>query len=161
MLSLSVRIRSERYCPRKRPAGYIFPRNELRVKLLLNLNHEQEKEEVMAGRETRQYWIDQLSEYWESGFTIQEYCELKELSYESARRWIALLKKEREREGNKGTLDFVEVTLPGTAELDRRSGVKLYSDGVEILVEKNFDRETLSQVLEVLKGLPCSGSAEQ
>ena len=66
----------------------------------------------MAGRETRQYWIDQLSEYWESGFTIQEYCELKELSYESARRWIALLKKEREREENRETLVFVEVTLP-------------------------------------------------
>ncbi len=65
----------------------------------------------MAGRETRQYWIDQLSEYWESGFTIQEYCELKELSYESARRWIALLKKEREREENRETLVFVEVTL--------------------------------------------------
>lgn len=51
----------------------------------------------MAGRpETKQYWIDQLSEYWDSGLTIQEYCELKEVSYESARRWIALLKKERE-----------------------------------------------------------------
>ena len=26
----------------------------------------------MAGRpETKQYWIDQLSEYWNSGFTIQ------------------------------------------------------------------------------------------
>ena len=60
----------------------------------------------MAGRETRQYWIDQLSEYWESGFTIQEYCELKELSYESARRWIALLKKERERKENRETLDL-------------------------------------------------------
>ena len=50
----------------------------------------------MAGRpETKQYWIDQLSEYWDSGFTIQEYCELKDLSYESARRWISQLKKER------------------------------------------------------------------
>ena len=40
----------------------------------------------MAGRpETKQYWMDQLSEYWNSGFTIQEYCELKELSYESKR----------------------------------------------------------------------------
>ena len=115
----------------------------------------------MAGRETRQYWIDQLSEYWESGFTIQEYCELKELSYESARRWIALLKKEREREENRKTLDFVEVTLPETGELNRGSGVKIYSNGVEVHVEKNFDRGTLSQVLEVLRVLPCSGSAER
>jgi len=52
----------------------------------------------MAGRpETKQYLMDQLSEYWDSGFTIPEYCELKELSYESARRWISQLKKERRR----------------------------------------------------------------
>ena len=81
------------------------------------------------------------------------YCELKELSYESVRRWIVLLKKEREREERKGALVFVEVTLPVSAELNRGPGVKLFSDGVEILVEKNFDRGTLSQVLEVRKRL--------
>ncbi len=32
------------------------------------------------GREGRDYWEAQLSEYWESGLTIQEYSELKELS---------------------------------------------------------------------------------
>ena len=45
--------------------------------------------------ETKQYWMDQLSEYWDSGFTIQGYCELKELSSESVRCWISQLKKER------------------------------------------------------------------
>mgnify|MGYP000907805846 CR=1 FL=1 len=34
------------------------------------------------GREGRDYWEAQLSEYWDSGLTIQEYSELKELSYE-------------------------------------------------------------------------------
>ena len=34
---------------------------------------------------------EQLSEYWDSGLTIQEYSELKELPYESARRWILWL----------------------------------------------------------------------
>ena len=33
-------------------------------------------------RETRQYWDEQLAEYWDSGFTIQEYSELKDLPYE-------------------------------------------------------------------------------
>lgn len=37
-------------------------------------------------RESRQYWEDQLSEYWGSGLTIQEYSELKELPYKSMRR---------------------------------------------------------------------------
>ena len=38
------------------------------------------------GREGRDYWEAQLSEYWDSGLTIQEYSELKELPYESTRR---------------------------------------------------------------------------
>ena len=43
------------------------------------------------GREGRDYWEAQLSEYWDSGLTIQEYSELKELPYESTRRWIRVL----------------------------------------------------------------------
>ena len=45
------------------------------------------------GREGRDYWDAQLSEYWDSGFTIQEYSELKVLPYESTRRWIRVLQK--------------------------------------------------------------------
>ena len=45
------------------------------------------------GREGRDYWEAQLSEYWDSGLTIQEYSELKELPYESVRRWIRVLQK--------------------------------------------------------------------
>ena len=46
------------------------------------------------GREERGYWKAGLSEeYWDSGLTIQEYSELKELPYESTRRWIRVLQK--------------------------------------------------------------------
>ena len=38
------------------------------------------------GCEGGAYWEQQLSEYWDSGLTIQEYSELKELPYESTRR---------------------------------------------------------------------------
>ena len=50
-----------------------------------------ERQEDDMGREGRDYWEAQLSEYWDSGLTIQEYSELKELPYESARRWILWL----------------------------------------------------------------------
>ena len=33
-------------------------------------------------RRSRDYWREQLSEYWDGGLTIQEYCELKDLPYE-------------------------------------------------------------------------------
>ena len=45
------------------------------------------------GREGRDYWEAQLSEYWDSGLTIQEYSELKELPYESTRRWSRVSQK--------------------------------------------------------------------
>ena len=45
------------------------------------------------GREGRDYWEAQLSEYWDSGLTIQEYSELKELPYKSPRRWIRVSQK--------------------------------------------------------------------
>ena len=44
-------------------------------------------------RRSRDYWREQLSEYWDGGLTIQEYCELKDLPYENVRRWIGILKK--------------------------------------------------------------------
>ena len=52
-----------------------------------------EQEENGMGCEGRDYWEAQLSEYWDSGLTIQEYSELKELPYESTRRWIRVLQK--------------------------------------------------------------------
>jgi len=117
----------------------------------------------MAGRpETKQYWIDQLSEYWDSGLTIQEYCELKEVSYESARRWIALLKKEREGKGaEKESLELVEVSMPQLGSSQSGTGVKLLRDGIEVQLDKNFDQETLLQALSVLRALACSASAGQ
>ena len=62
------------------------------------------------GREGRDYWEEQLSEYWDSGLTIQEYSELKELPYESTRRWIRVLEKARQ-DGAIGSasLELVEV----------------------------------------------------
>ena len=45
------------------------------------------------GREGRDYWEAQLSEYRDSGLTIQEYSEFKKLPYESPRRWIRVLQK--------------------------------------------------------------------
>ena len=52
-------------------------------------------------RRSRDYWREQLSEYWDGGLTIQEYCELKDLPSESVRRWIRDLE-----EGARGEISF-------------------------------------------------------
>ena len=48
------------------------------------------------GREGRDYWEEQLSEYWDSGLTIQEYSELKELPYEGKRPASPMVRRKRD-----------------------------------------------------------------
>ena len=83
------------------------------------------------GREGRDYWEEQLSEYWDSGLTIQEYSELKELPYESTRRWIRVLEKARQ-DGAIGSasLELVEVK-PLQTDARNGSGIRLLVDGIE------------------------------
>ena len=111
------------------------------------------------GREGRDYWELQLAEYWESGLTIQEYSELKELPYESARRWIRVLQKARQDDaGESESLELVEVS-PSVPSAGNASGIKLAVGGVKIELEKGFDAATLSNVLNLLGARPCSASA--
>ena len=111
------------------------------------------------GREGRDYWEAQLSEYWDSGLTIQEYSELKELPYESTRRWIRVLEKARQ-DGVIGSasLELVEIK-PLQTNANDNSGIRLLIDGIEIAIEKGFDGTTLSEVLNLLKRQSCSASA--
>ena len=113
------------------------------------------------GREGRDYWEAQLSEYWDSGLTIQEYSELKELPYESTRRWIRVLEKARQDDvSDPESLELVEIK-PLQTNANDNSGIRLLIDGIEIAIEKGFDGTTLSEVLNLLKRqclfqiLPC------
>lgn len=111
------------------------------------------------GREGREYWEAQLSEYWESGLTIQEYSELKELPCESVRRWIRVLQKARQVDaGESESLELIEVA-PLIAGSGNASGIRLLVNGIEIAVEKGFDGATLSEVLNLIGARPCSASA--
>lgn len=108
----------------------------------------------MGREDARQYWEEQLTEYWESGFSIPEYCELKELSYESARRWVRIFEKEREevsRPAKEAPLELIEVKPSRMASAAKGSGVRLKVGMVDILLENNFDGSVLAEVLKVLE----------
>ena len=120
---------------------------------------EPEQQEDGMGREGREYWQEQLSEYWESGLTIQEYSDLKELPYESVRRWIRTLKKDHPGGADESeSLELVEVS-PSVPSAGNSSGIRLLVNGIEIAVEKGFDGATLSEVLTQLGVRPCSALA--
>ena len=95
----------------------------------------------------------------DSGLTIQEYSELKELPYESTRRWIRVLEKARQDEvSDPESLELVEIK-PLQTNANDNSGIRLLIDGIEIAVAKGFDGTTLSEVLNLLKRQSCSASA--
>ena len=73
-------------------------------------------------RRSREYWESQLSEYWDSGLRVQEYCELKELPYENVRRWIRRLKKERTEDAK---VEFMEVKTSSAPISSSTSGIRL------------------------------------
>ena len=96
---------------------------------------------------------------WDSGLTIQEYSELKELPYESTRRWIRVLEKARQDDvSDPESLELVEIK-PLQTNANDNSGIRLLIDGIEIAIEKGFDGTTLSEVLNLLKRQSCSASA--
>ena len=107
----------------------------------------------MAREDARQYWEEQLAEYWGSGFSIPEYCELKELSYESARRWVRIFEKERgavSGQSEEEVIELVEVKSSRPTPERRKPGGRLKVGSVDILLEKDFDGAVLSEVLKVL-----------
>ena len=84
------------------------------------------------GREGRDYWEAQLSEYWDSGLTIQEYSELKELPYESTRRWIRVLQKARQDDASDPeSLELVEVK-PLQTDARNGSGIRLLAGRIRL-----------------------------
>ena len=77
------------------------------------------------------------------------------MPYENVRRWIGILKKEREgKSPASGELEFVEVPLAaGGARNGSDSGISLHAAGFEIQVTCDFDQATLLNVLTVLRTL--------
>ena len=47
-------------------------------------------------RHSREYWKEQLREYWGSGFTVSEYSELIGQPHMTVMRWIRKLRSEHE-----------------------------------------------------------------
>jgi len=115
----------------------------------------------MSRGESRQYWAEQLSEYWDSGFSIQEYSELKDLPFENTKRWIRVFEKERNGVTEKSAPTTVEVPEPPRLEMvevkpplarlcSGNSGIRLTIAGVEVLLDLDFDSSSLSVLLSAL-----------
>ena len=118
-------------------------------------------------RHSREYWEDQLREYWGSGFTVSEYSELIGQSRWTVQNWIQKLKAEHESseiiepeqaesDGHADCpvrmIEIVPKQIEGDAEArSQDSGVQLRIGGMEISLTSGYDREVLRIVLEMLR----------
>ena len=67
-------------------------------------------------RHSREYWKEQLREYWGSGFTVSEYSELIGQPHMTVMRWIRKLRSEHESSEIIEPERKMRKPAPGTAE---------------------------------------------
>lgn len=91
--------------------------------------------------------------------TIQEYSDLKDLPYETVRRWIRVLKKERVPEA--ASLKLVGLTSPTVGSCATSAGVDIKVRSFTISLNKGFDPSTQIAVINLLQEVECSASAVQ
>lgn len=97
----------------------------------------------------RRYWRDRLREWKESGLSQVAYCARNNLSRDSFNYWKRKLKAAGE------SARFVEVAIlkPSATVLTRRSPLRLrITDAYWIEIERDFDRESLNRLIDVLEG---------
>ena len=117
-------------------------------------------------RHSREFWKEQLREYWGSGFTVSEYSELIGQPQLTVMRWIRKLRSEHESseiiepeqaESDKPSdcpVRMIEIVpqIEKVAEArSQDSGVQLRIGKMEISLTSGYDREVLRSVLEMLR----------
>lgn len=111
-------------------------------------------------KHSREYWKEQLREYWGSGFTVSEYSELIGQPRLTVKRWIRKLRPEyesseiieQEQECPVRMIEIVPKQIEKVAEArSQDSGVQLRIGKMEISLTSGYDREVLRSVLEMLR----------
>lgn len=90
-------------------------------------------------------WAKRVAAWRASGLSAPEYTRRSRLSASTLRYWA--WKLGREQEG------FVRVrTAPPAPEAPTRDALVLEVGGLRVVVSRDFDREALGQLLDVLRG---------
>jgi len=101
-------------------------------------------------------WQRALSEYWDSGLTVSEYCRRHGLCSKTAWVWVKRLRSEPKAVAD--TLEIVPVKLTSQVELPRLSprvardsGIRLELGTLQVRLSADFDAEALRRVLSALE----------
>jgi hypothetical protein len=107
----------------------------------------------------RGYWKSVICEYWMADLPLKEYCEVKDLPYDTTFCWFKVFERERlEREGLKGTplLSVIEVNDP---EVNQDASSVHYEEaryvmeinGIKIGFPMNYDEKVARLVIWAAK----------
>ena len=100
-------------------------------------------------------WQRALSEYWNSGLTVAEYCRRHNLRTRAAGKWIKRLRPDVTN--NLKALEIVPVDLSSSVLLSPLplgggdSGIRLELGAVGVRLNRDFDATALRRVLSVLE----------
>lgn len=122
-------------------------------------------------REKAKYWFSIFADWEKSNLTKDHYCKLNKIGISTFYYWFNYLqgKSTRPHSGKhllknkekKGQSSFIEVEMPKELPLENKAlststGLKIvFPRRFSLSIEKNFDPESLIQVLNLLEQSPC------
>lgn len=106
---------------------------------------------------TAETWAKRVTDWQASGQTSTAYCEGREFTAGGLRHWAHRLRTRAAKAEAPATVRLARVRRVPTATVSHaataasgRSGVAVRIGGVEVVVERGFDRATLAAVLRVV-----------
>ena len=120
-------------------------------------------------REKANYWFSIFVEWEKSKLSKSRYCQLNTICLSTYYSWFNYLQGKSPRPSNgknllknkakKGESHFIAVEMPKEISSENKSvsinaGLRLtFPRGVSLSIDKNFDPESLKQVVTILEGL--------
>lgn len=123
-------------------------------------------------REKAKYWFSIFADWEKSKLTKDHYCKLNKIGISTFYYWFNYLqgkstqphsgrKYQLKNKVKKGQSNFIAVEMPkelllGNQALSTSTGLKIvFPHRFFLFIEKNFDPESLIQVLNLLEQSPC------
>jgi hypothetical protein len=97
-------------------------------------------------------WIEKIAAWEKSGLSVPKWCHQNHVNPTSFYRWLRKSKKSTAKMENRSLQAkkkaFVEIPFETPSE---QTGIEIRCHSMSIRVEKAFDKETLSRVIDLLK----------
>ena len=106
-------------------------------------------------KSVRNEWKNRLEQYRSSGKPILAWCKDQGIPYQTFYYWHKRLDITKDSEKPLAPKQEVNPFLEILDPINEQSGLIIEFKGVKIHLSKKFDPSTLTECLQVLRGIPC------